>query len=284
MALPYIGGKYRMAKWISSFIPQQMETYVEVFGGAFWTFLKSNFTANKVYYNDFNRHMSNLFASMMVYEEFHKALCSDNPQDQKLFDQYKQEILDIIHNGNKFDLPNIDIAQKYSYLVTQVFSGIMTDNAKMVNLKGKYRSKYDSFTDKMVNPKFQQRFDMITDVLNLSFEKLIPLLDSPDTVFYVDPPYYGTENLYAFHEFGLEQHKELADILKSCKGKWLLSYYEFDDLSKWFPKDQYHWEYKEFKKASMASKGKGQTTGVEVLVMNYNPNQKKEYLSDFFNE
>jgi DNA adenine methylase len=274
MCIPYIGGKYRMSKWIESFMPKEMNTYAEVFGGAFWVHFRSSFKANRVCYNDFNRHMSNLFASAKDYENFHKLLCADKPQNKELFDQYKKEILDMIENGNDFELGDSEVAQKYAYIVTQVFSGIMSRKAKMVDLKGKYKSKYDTFSDKMVNPKYQQRFDMITDTFNLSFEELIPLLDAPDTFFYVDPPYYGTESLYAFHEFGLAEHEELAGILQNTKAKWALSYYEFPDLSKWFPKDEYHWEYKEFKKASMASKGKGQSVGTEVLVMNYKPEHK----------
>ena len=38
----YIGGKFRMANWISNFIPDNIETYVEVFGGAYWVYLKTD--------------------------------------------------------------------------------------------------------------------------------------------------------------------------------------------------------------------------------------------------
>jgi DNA adenine methylase len=264
-------------------MPQHIETYVEVFGGAFWVHLKSSFTSNNVIYNDFNRFMCNLFACAREYNTFHEYLIKDKPQNQELFDEYKEEILSLL--DEQFDLPDFDIGQKYAYIVTQVFSGIMSEKAKMVDLKGKYKSKYDTFTSKMINPSYQQRFDMITNVENLSFEQVIPKYDSPDTFFYVDPPYYGTENLYAFHDFGLRQHEELMDILKSCQGKWILSYYEFDDLKKWFPEDVYVWKRKEYAKASMASNNKKQTKGIEVLVMNYDPNtfddiKETEYQED----
>jgi DNA adenine methylase len=271
--IPYIGGKYRQSKWISGYMPQHIKTYVEVFGGAFWVHLRSSFTADEVIYNDFNRFMCNLFACAREYNTFHEYLVKDKPQNQELFNEYKKEILSLL--DEQFDIPNFDIGQKYAYVITQVFSGIMSEKVKMVNLKDKYKSKYIAFSDKMVNPSYQQRFDMITGIENLSFEQVIPKYDSPDTFFYVDPPYYGTENLYAFHDFGLRQHEELKDILKSCQGKWILSYYEFDDLKKWFPEDIYVWKRKEYAKASMASNNKKQTKGVEVLVMNYDPNTFK---------
>ena len=40
--ISYIGGKSRMAKWICEYIPDDIETYVEVFGGAFWVYVKGD--------------------------------------------------------------------------------------------------------------------------------------------------------------------------------------------------------------------------------------------------
>ena len=36
----------------------------------------------------------------------------------------------------------------------------------------------------------------------------------------------------------------LFDVMKKMKGKWGLSYYDFPQLSEWFPKDEYVWEQK----------------------------------------
>ena len=53
-----------MAKWISEYIPKDIETYVEVFGGAFWVYIKSEVSASpqlkEVVYNDKNVFMVNL--------------------------------------------------------------------------------------------------------------------------------------------------------------------------------------------------------------------------------
>ena len=61
--ISYIGGKARMANWIMEYIPRDIETYVEVFGGAYWVYVKSDvYTIPKtIVYNDFNRYMVNLF-------------------------------------------------------------------------------------------------------------------------------------------------------------------------------------------------------------------------------
>ena len=68
--LTYMGGKRRMAPWIHSFIPKGVETYVEVFGGAFWVYMKSdpdNPLATKQHiYNDFNPYMVNLIGVPLI--------------------------------------------------------------------------------------------------------------------------------------------------------------------------------------------------------------------------
>jgi hypothetical protein len=40
-------------------------------------------------------------------------------------------------------------------------------------------------------------------------------------------------------------------------------------LSKWFPKDEYKWEQKDFAKAAAARKDGKQNMGTELLIMNY---------------
>ena len=93
--------------------------------------------------------------------------------------------------------------------------------------------------------------------------------DSPRTFFYVDPPYWKTENYYSNHDFDSEDHHSLCEHLKLIKGKFALSYYDFPLLSEWLPKNEYKWEEREFSKAAGATKGKKQNKGTELLIMNY---------------
>jgi site-specific DNA-adenine methylase len=85
---------------------------------------------------------------------------------------------------------------------------------KFIDLKGKYKSKFDTFKDKLKNPKWQAYFRKITTTENLDFQKVIEKYDGPKTYFYCDPPYYKTEDYYADHEFGIETHERLAELFK----------------------------------------------------------------------
>lgn len=48
--------------------------------------------------------------------------------------------------------------------------------------------------------------------------------DSPTTVFYIDPPYFFTEDYYPGNIFLRSDHQRLAAILLNAEGLWLLSY------------------------------------------------------------
>ncbi len=58
---------------------------------------------------------------------------------------------------------------------------------------------------------------------NLDFRKLISLYDSPQTFFYIDPPYFDVKNYYKYL-FSYDDHTDLANLLSGVSGRWLLSY------------------------------------------------------------
>jgi len=272
MALSYIGGKSKIGKWIRNYIPNDIETYVEPFSGMFWVFFNMELgpyqNLKTVVYNDFNPLNVNLYNCIKNYKEFSKVISTVHSQNSDLFYQFQKEIF---ADGFTVDLstPDYETAYKYAYILTQVWSGTNPEKGKFIDLKGKYKSKFDTFKDKLTNPKWQSYFERITLTENLDFQQVIEKYDSPTTYFYCDPPYYKTEDYYANHEFGIDTHERLANCLKSIQGKFSLSYYDFPQLSEWFPKDEYRWEMKEFAKAAMAKPGQVQTKGQELLIMNY---------------
>lgn len=275
MALSYIGGKSRIGTWIRNYIPNDIETFVEPFSGMFWVFFRlelSNYPNLKtVVYNDFNPLNVNLFNCVKNYEDFYEVIKDYKSQNKDLFDKFQSEIFS---SDFKVDLstPDYQTAAKYAYILSQVWSGTNPEKGKFIDLKGKYRSKFDSFKSKLVDKKWQKHFDKITFCESSDFEDVIKKYDSPKTYFYCDPPYFKTEKYYANHDFGISTHQRLAETLKSIKGKFSLSYYYFEKLDEWFPKNEYIWESKEFSKAAMAKSGKSQTKGIELLIMNYQKN------------
>jgi DNA adenine methylase len=278
--LSYIGGKSKIGKWIVEYYSTDMETYVEPFGGMFWCFfnmdLKKYPNLKEVVYNDFNPLNYNLFMCLSnherLLEHINQIPCQEKgvfptPTEYKeMFNSFQKELFS---NDFEFTAPDYDVAAKYVYIVTQVFSGSKPETSSYIDLKGKYKSKYLTFRDKLSNPKWVDHFIKISKVENMDFEDLIKKYDSPTTYIYLDPPYWKTENYYSNHDFDRSDHERLANSLKEIKGKFSLSYYDFELLHDWFPENQYTWERKEFVKAAAAKKGKKQNKGEELLITNY---------------
>lgn len=276
--ISYIGGKGRIGKWIEPHIPKDIETYVEPFGGMFWVFTKLNLddypNLTTVVYNDYNKLNTNLFKCTKDYdrlwEELSKYPCQqmgvvDTPPEYKeLHKECQKEIFD--PNYVIGDEPNFDAAAKYVYVLTQVFSGSKPETSPYTDYKGKYRCKVLVFMDKLKNEKFRKQIDKITFIENLNYTDVIQKYDSPTTYFYLDPPYWKTEDYYSKHDFDADDHKLLATQLQTILGKFSLSYYDFELLHEWFPESEYTWKSKEFNKAAASKVG---SKGTELLIMNY---------------
>ncbi len=280
--ISYIGGKSSISTaLIIPNIPKDIEIFCECFSGMMWTFFKMDINQypklKKIVYNDFNPLNANLFRCVINHDILldacnklpvqQKGIYSDPSQFIKMFNSFQSEIFD--SNFIISDVPDYELAAKYVYVLTQVFSGSNPSKSKFIDLKGKYHSKFTSFKNKLSDPKWQKLFKSITNVENMDFEDVIKKYDSPTTYIYGDPPYYLTEKYYANHEFGIETHERLANCLKSIEGKFSLSYYDFPQLSEWFPKDKYQWKSMDFHKAAAAKSGQKQTKGTELLIMNY---------------
>lgn len=278
--LSYIGGKSKIGKWIVDLYPQDMEVYLETFGGMFWCFYNMDLSKypnlKKVVYNDFNPLNYNLFKCVQNPSELQRAL--DGIQVQELGvsqtpnlmkEQFTTFQAEVFNSGFTANVPDYDTAAKYVYVLTQVFSGSKPETSSFIDLKGKYRSKYLSFRDKLSKPDWVEHFLKITDVENMDFGDVVAKYDSDSTYIYLDPPYWKTENYYSNHDFDRQDHERLANVLHKVKGKFSLSYYDFELLHTWFPQPQYRWEKKSFAKAAAAKKGVKQNLAEELLIMNY---------------
>ena len=326
-----MGGKQRMAPWIHSFIPQGIETYVEVFGGAFWVYMKSDVDAplaKQHIYNDVNPYMVNLYRCASSPKQLSKFIDSKNvplqsgenksPLDEcrQFFYQCKHDMFastfaittlrkiledkSIVKKERKALNETLDFARKrrteingqisekfgekiktgrkdqmaamqYVFLLTNCVSGAAAVEATFTDDSKKNSSKFAAFHKKLTDEGNVRRLKNITACENMSFEEVIAKYDSPTTYFYCDPPYWNTEDYYSLHGFGREEHFKLMNCLHNMKGKFSLSYYDFDGLNDMYPKDKYNWETKEFVKASGAREGEAQSIGEEVLIMNYQP-------------
>ena len=299
--ISYIGGKSVIGKWIRDYIPEDIETYVEPFGGMFWVFFCLDLDKYKnlknIVYNDYNKLNANLFecvsedykklGEILNNEPCQKHKEADTPDEvehhRNTFNKYQKEIFDddfVITEDNKFE-----VAKKYAFVLTQIFSGSQPEKSKYIDFKGKYKPKFRTFREKLTDKRyaeFQKKLKRINFVKNMDYSEVIKKYDSPTTYFYVDPPYWKTENYYSKHDFDRDDHEKLCTQLKTIKGKFGLSYYDFDKLNEWLPEDEYTWNKREFTKQAGTKKDGSRDKGEELLiikkkriVMNNKPEQIK---------
>jgi len=277
--ISYIGGKYKQAHWMYKFLPNNFNEYAEVFGGAFWFYLRTDIykKIHKAYYNDYNRLMVNLIecSKPQNSKDFLKYIKNANiiPKNRDTFNKFRDEFIELEKTPEikTFKIPNYEYGIMYPYVLTHIFSGAgIRPKSIMMNFGDAKNHKYSAFIERLKDPEFQEKMSKV-QTSNLDFEEFVKKYDKEDIFMYFDPPYYKTEKYYSFHNFGREDHLRLVNILKNMKGKFMVSYYNFPELEEWFPKDKYHWEEKDYKTTSSGKLGRKVKSQTEVIIMNYDP-------------
>lgn len=222
----WIGGKSKLAKDIVEIMPPHSK-YIEVFGGGLSVLyakpsrkdilldknLKSFVDSNRKdkyveIINDTNSNLINLHNIIKTRPASFRNMLNDM--------LCSREVFELIKMGKLKPKNNVQKAVLYYYLLTFSF-GSKGDNFAMC----KSRPPKDIYKD---YSKWSERLKGVC-IENMDFRKLIKEYDSNDALFYIDPPYVGTENYYKMQrDFGIREHKELSEILHNIEGKFILSY------------------------------------------------------------
>jgi len=90
----------------------------------------------------------------------------------------------------------------------------------------KIETDYTPYSERLKNVK----------ILNQDYKNIIRTYDSPNTFFYLDPPYEGSDEMDIYNEKTDFDIKELSDLLSKIKGKFLLTFNYSKELSDLFKK------------------------------------------------
>ena len=101
---------------------------------------------------------------------------------------------------------------------------------------------------------------------NLPWDRFIKLYDSPDTFFFIDPPYIGHDEYR--HNLNFDDFGRLADCLARIKGKFLMTHTDSPDIRGLFRGMRF--ENIEIKYSThQLTPGQKPQIGREVLISNY---------------
>lgn len=206
MKLTYIarmGGKFRLRKRIVSMMPTDYTVYVEPFLGGGQVFLELEKEKKRKYIlNDKNKDIYDLWKDIQsISPDVVRSFVF--PQSKSLFDRFKQ-MTDIQDPAERL--------YRNLYLSLFSFSNNRIAFAKKNKTKGKHiLHNIDTLQEKLKSVR----------IYNKDYTEIIRKFDSPQTFFYLDPPYTEMEKYYQGQSI---DPYELASVCRNIKGRFLLSY------------------------------------------------------------
>lgn len=211
-AAPYIGGKRLLSKLIIRRINQNPHNaYVEPFVGMGGVFLRRNQQPRLEVINDINGEVANLFRILQRhYPQFMETL---------RFQISSRREFERLSRTDPSTLTDLERAARFLYLQRLAFGGKVSGQNFGVTMLG------GRFNLTKLAPQLEDIHERMAGVVieNLPWQKVIERYDRPGTLFYLDPPYWGNEDDYGKAVFSRSNFEEMASVLGSIQGRFILS-------------------------------------------------------------
>jgi len=226
----YIGGKRSLAKRIISIIDTiPHTTYAEPFVGMGGVFLRRHNAPKAEIINDLNGDVSNLFRILQRhYPQFMDTLrfqISSRREFQRLCDTDPNTLTDL------------ERAARFLYLQRLSFGGRVARPSFGID-----PARTSRFNLTKLAPMLEDVHERLSGVVieNRAWQSFVAAYDRPETLFYLDPPYWGCEDDYGTEMFDQEQFKVMAHTLTNLKGRFILSINDVPEIRKMFSKFNIH--------------------------------------------
>lgn len=206
--IPRVGGKRLLRKTICDSFPpaKKFDRYIEVFGGAAWVLLYKDKHAQLEVYNDADGNLVNFMRCI----KYHSG---ELQREIDGFYNSREMFFDAIEQLNCRGFTDIQRAARYFIKIRLSFGSVGQQfgcNTKPLQKSAAYLSTVGERLKSVV-------------IEHKNYDDLIKVYDRPTAFFYLDPPYYGTEDMYDVI-FTKEDHLKLKQHLSNIKGLFLLSY------------------------------------------------------------
>lgn len=217
--VPWIGGKRRLAKHLLPIFPDH-SCYVEPFcGAAALFFMKDPVDAEVL--NDINGDLVSLYRVVKNHlEEFIRQF-KYSLSSRQIFEWLKETPIE--------PLTDIQRAARFYYLQKLSFGGKVdgrtfgtaTTSPPRINL---LRIEEDLSVAHLRLSR--------TYIEHLEWAECIRRYDRPHTLFYCDPPYWGTEGYGV--GFPLDQYDRMAELAQTIKGRMVISVNDIPEMRQAF--------------------------------------------------
>jgi DNA adenine methylase len=217
--LAYLGGKNRIARKIISLIPEHI-CYIEPFCGGAQVFFHKEPSKVELL-NDLSGDIFNFLRVCQIHHEElvrHLRYCIASRRWFELFEKTPPETLTDVQRAARFFF-----LQKNCYgglIVRQNFAASVQD-----------ASNYNPEALPELIRRAHERL-MHVELENLPYQEILRKYDRPFTFFYLDPPYW--KRPYYKFNFLEKDFMEMAERLKTLKGKFLLSLNDVPEIRRIF--------------------------------------------------
>ncbi len=212
-AAAYVGGKRNLAKRIVERIEKiEHRTYAEPFVGMGGVFFRRRRRPKVEVINDGNRDVATFFRILqrhyLPFVEMMRFQLTTRAEFERLA------------AANPETLTDLERAARFFYLQRTAYGGKVSGRNFGVDPGSPGR-----FDITRLGPLLEDLHERLAGVVIecLDFREFIPRYDRPGTLFYLDPPYWGSESIYGKELFRRADYQELAELLGRLKGRFILS-------------------------------------------------------------
>jgi DNA adenine methylase len=210
---PYLGGKRNLARRVIArlqAIPHT--TYVEPFIGMGGVFLRRPFKARAEVINDISTDVANLFR---ILQRHYVPL-----MDMLRWQVTSRAEFERLLAATADTLTDLERAARFLYLQRTAFGGKIS--GRNFGVAPGTAARFDVTKLGATLEEIHERLAGVV-IERLPYGQLIARYDRPETLFYLDPPYWGCEKDYGPGVFDRADFERLAEQLAGIKGRFLLS-------------------------------------------------------------
>ncbi|MBQ3545180.1 MAG: DNA adenine methylase [Lachnospiraceae bacterium] len=213
---PYIGKKPpRIGREVvNAFEQSGCEIFVDLFCGSLAMLCYLSWDT-KVMVNDINGNLTNLYKVIRDSPSDFVSEVMKLPYSEVVFKRFKEDLKSIDN------ISELDRAVAYFYVSFGAYRGRIDNPLFHISTTANTNRAEDYHKSIQWILQLSKRLQSV-EILNRDFRKVLKSYNAEDVFIYADCPYLGTEDYYE-NVFSMEDHKDLADMLKSHKGKFVLS-------------------------------------------------------------
>lgn len=221
---PWLGGKRNLAKRICArieAIPHQI--YAEPFVGMGGVFLRRTSRPRAEFINDKGRDVYNLFR---ILQEHYVAFL-----DLLRFQITTQANFNRLVATDPETLTDMQRAARFLFLQRCAFGGKVS--GRNFGISSDRPARFNLSTLEPDLEALHSRLAGVT-VTCMDYADFIRRFDRPETLIYLDPPYWNCEADYGRHLFGRDDFQRLADQLRGLQGRFLMSINDVPEIRAMF--------------------------------------------------